>query len=559
MQRALAVMGALCRNHAVNEGEADSWIEELKDNMAVEVIPIEVMPVKLIESCYRVFSAFLAKVDVETKCSALRALAGIFVSRPRVLLAMEQSGAIAELMSDNSMPELQLQALRSWREILLAEEDRIASGEAKAKMESNTNVTLSKKIQGDQDSDATLVGGVLAQHANRLFQLTAYRNPLIRFAAVDLLGHLLRQGLINPMQAVPFLFGLQGDVESPHIRSFALKLLSIESEKRPEMIRQRVNAGIKQAYRFQRHVYPNQEVTAVIQTQNGDKLVVDSMFSSVFKDCIRSSTKNKTGLFRNLLSLFEVDESNDAKKKEKGACPIEMIPLLSFASQVLAHLPYNTLNDPLFIIYHVQGQVALQGQQLVDKLTTFLQRQGVPSVTVHDELNTQEDALEIAATRKDPTRSKEASAVSKADFELVHFAEMCAQASAFVLLLRLKSFLRTAYNISEARCLEYSPDAKERNWDKISTSPNFPSVFNATIKSFFRSESQSKKKSVKPMNSREINKDALIKQYAEFRALMRVEQAADIKLDSDDDNDDSKKRKLKDSMEDGDQSGTMEE
>jgi hypothetical protein len=40
---------------------------------------------------------------------------------------------------------------------------------------------------------------------------------------------------------------------------------------------------------------------------------------------------------------------------------------------------------------------------------------------------------------------------------------------------------------------------------------------------------------------------------------MRVEQAADIKLDSDDDNDDSKKRKLKDSMEDGDQSGTMEE
>jgi cohesin loading factor subunit SCC2 len=549
VHRALAVMGALCRNHAVKEAETDSWMEELKDDMAVEAIPDEVTPVQLIESCYRVFSAYLAKVDVETKCSALRALGGIFVSRPRVLLAMEQSGAIAELMSDNSMPEIQLQALRSWREILLAEEDRVASGEAKAKMEANANVTLSKKIQGDQDSDATLVGGVLSQHANRLFQLTACRNPLIRFAAVELLGHLLRQGLINPMQAVPFLFGLQGDVESPNIRSFALKLLTIESEKRPEMIRQRVNAGIKQAYRFQRHVYPNQEVTAVIQTQNGDKLVIDSMFSSVFKDCIRSSTKNKTGLFRNLLSLFEIDESNDAKKKEKGTTAVEMIPLLSFVSQVLAHLPYNSVNDPLFLIYHMQGQVALQGQQLVDKLTAFLQSQGVPSVTVHDELNTQEDALEIAATKKHPSRSKEASAVSKADFELGQFVDMCAQASAFVLLLRLKSFLRTAYNISEARCLEYSPDAKERNWDKISSSPNFPSVFDARIKSFFRSEPQSKKASVKHMSSREISRDALIKQYAEFRALMRVEQAADIKLDSDDE-DDSKKRKLKHVMED---------
>ena len=514
-------MGALCRNDVVKAEQSDAWMADVEIEITIEHIPEEITLAELIQSCYRVFSIYLLKEDCDTKCSALRALGGIFVARPRVLLAMEQSGSISELMSDTSLPEIQLQALRSWQEILLAEENRVASGEAKAKMEANAMVTLSKKIQGDQDSDATLVGGILSQHAYRLFQLTACRNPLIRYASLDLLGHLLRQGLINPMQAVPFLFGLQGDIEVPSIRSFALELLTIESEKRPEMIRQRVCAGIKQAYRFQIHVYPNREVTAVIQTKQGDQNVINCIFSSVFKDCIRSSAKNKTGLFRNLFSLFYGDESTETMKK--GTTAVERIPLLSFVSQVLAHLPYSTADDPLFLVYNVQSMVAVQGQQLVDKLSMFLQNQGIPSVTAHDELNTEQDTLEIAASCKYPSRCTEALAMKSVDFKLGHFVELCAQASAIVILLRLKTFLRTAYNISEARCLEYSPENKEQKRIKIVASPNFPSIFDSKTLAFVSSGPSSKKN---------VNKDNVIRQYAEFRLLMRLEQAVDVKLGS---------------------------
>lgn len=55
---------------------------------------------------------------------------------------------------------------------------------------------------------------------------------------IDLIGHLLRQGLINPMATVPHLLAVQGDVKSPATRLLALKLLINEGEKRPDMLRE---------------------------------------------------------------------------------------------------------------------------------------------------------------------------------------------------------------------------------------------------------------------------------------------------------------------------------
>ena len=97
----------------------------------------------------------------------------------------------------------------------------------------------------------------MTQHSPRLFELTTSNDPSIRYAAVDLIGHLLRQGLINPMETVPHLLALQGDVGAPDVRLLVRKLLIIEGEKRPDMLRQRVCAGVRQAYLFQRIVYSN--------------------------------------------------------------------------------------------------------------------------------------------------------------------------------------------------------------------------------------------------------------------------------------------------------------
>lgn len=99
------------------------------------------------------------------------------------------------------------------------------------------NITVSKRISGDQDGDACISGSVLTTHAPRLYQMTLSPDEKIRFHLVDLIGHLLRQGLINPMETVPYLLALQGDIKSPSTRSLSLKLVITEGEKRPDMLR----------------------------------------------------------------------------------------------------------------------------------------------------------------------------------------------------------------------------------------------------------------------------------------------------------------------------------
>lgn len=527
------MLGAFCRNHEVDEEE---W-PELEDTEDIDVEALSMSNVMY--ACYCVFAYCLQQADIDTKCAALRALSGIFMGRPRVLLMLEQDGTIGEIMSQDSPADLQLESLRCWRDILLVEEKRVEGREAKERMDA-TGITVSKKISGDQDGDATLIGGVLAQHAPRLFQMTTSLDHRIRLATVDLLGHLLRQGLLNPMETVPFLFALQGDVQNPSVRELALKLLVIEGEKRPDMLRQRVCDGVKQAYLLQRAVYPTKlDPTAVVRRKRDKTFEVECIFGSVFKECIRNSKKQRQGLYRNLLGLFTSDDTSDElmsrTAKSVGSAIVQELSLLSFAAQMLAHLPYNTASDPLFIIYHVNSIVAIQGAQLLDRLSSFLRNYGLSGSDEFDDHNTDEDALEQAAKCKVPSRKKEIAAVNKASFDAARFAQLCVEASAIVLLLRLKLFLRKVYNLSETRCLEYSPEAKERICDKGVCAPADMPIFNGSLGLHAVEGTKSPRKT--------FDKDALIRQYAEFRRLMRSEHGSDAPMSDSNDNPISRKRK----------------
>lgn len=68
-------------------------------------------------------------------------------------------------------------------------------------MDNDSSITTAKRISGDQDGDATLFGGVLTNHAERLFAMTQSNERKVRYAALELLGILLRQGQINPNES----------------------------------------------------------------------------------------------------------------------------------------------------------------------------------------------------------------------------------------------------------------------------------------------------------------------------------------------------------------------
>jgi cohesin loading factor subunit SCC2 len=202
IHRALSVLGFICRHHhgksqAIINGDVQDFVEVSSADLNWENLP---------SSCYIIFKLYLSKRDTNTRCKALRAIAGIFSSYPRIMLAFEQEGTLYEVMSSDAQPELQLEALQCWREILITEEQRIESGEAKRQMESKADITTSKKVSGDQDGDASLIGACCIQHAPRIFAMTSSIDPKIRLHSLLLIETLLRQGLVNPMEMVSSYF-----------------------------------------------------------------------------------------------------------------------------------------------------------------------------------------------------------------------------------------------------------------------------------------------------------------------------------------------------------------
>jgi hypothetical protein len=117
----LSVLGAFCRNHEVSDEEEWPEMEGVDDVDAKELTASTVM-----YACYSLFVYYLRQDDVDTKCAALRALSGVFMARPRVMLMNEQDGTIEEIMSSDSSTTLQLESLRCWKEILLVSTRHVA-------------------------------------------------------------------------------------------------------------------------------------------------------------------------------------------------------------------------------------------------------------------------------------------------------------------------------------------------------------------------------------------------------------------------------------------------
>ncbi len=201
IQRSMSVIGSICRFHNSTEERGTTTYDDIDEKLVI-VDPAQLTWSNLPYCSYTVLEEYLDKVDTMTKCNALRAMAGIFFSHPRIMLELQEQGTLKELMSETSHPNLQLETLKCFQEILVSEEQRVESGEAKRQMQSKENITLSKKISGDQDGDASLIGSCCAEQLPRLFEMTSSCSEHIREYATILIETLSRQGLLNPMEAV---------------------------------------------------------------------------------------------------------------------------------------------------------------------------------------------------------------------------------------------------------------------------------------------------------------------------------------------------------------------
>lgn len=235
---------------------------------------------------------------------------------------------------------------------------------------------------------------------------------------------------------------------------------------------QRICAGLKQAFFFQKEVYPHDangvpRVTALLSRNEGTNIVTDTIFDAVIKEsAIRNKRAQRQGLLKGIITLFEKDPDSDHTNAEQ-------LPLLSFASEILAHLPYTALSDPLFIVYHSSCITALDGQTIINQFAELFEGDMCDP-------NSEEDDIERAAKEGNFDPNKFALKTKSAAF-----GQLCIDACRILPLLQLKTFLCRAYNLSEARMTEYVPSEKERIHEKGVTISDSISPFACNMDSIF--------------------------------------------------------------------------
>jgi cohesin loading factor subunit SCC2 len=317
------------------------------------------------------------------------------------------------------------------------------------------------------------------------------------------------------------------------------------------MLRQRICAGVKEAYLFQKEIiHSDEQATAVIfETQeNSCTQKVECIFGLLYKECLSSSKAAKQALFKTLIRIFvsfDADDESNAEDHDVGGvkdrsakktkqrlsmnAPMATsnLPFLSYVSQILAHLPYNASMDPLYIVYHVLNAITIHGEPLLYRFARFLAPHLAAFSTVEnrecEDINHEKDIIEEAATSETPSRTKAEGLFEKHDFDIDFFAHLCGKAVSIILLIRLQQFLKTVYNLSDARCLEYDPNDKEKVSDRSINIPEemplFNNKFEPCVQDTFAKISQS---------SMAAKKDAVIHVYAEFRHLMRTVGLASV-------------------------------
>ncbi len=146
------------------------------------------------------------------------------------------------------------------------------------------------------------------------------------------------------------------------------------------------------------------------------------------------------------------------------------------------------------------------------KLSDFLSLHDLSS----DEKDQNDECmLECAAEKENPSKLKGLDVLRKTSFDISTFTNLCGEASALLLLLRLSNFLREAYSgVTTTRLLEYLPGEKERVADRGVTRVSNIQPFNSYIPHESHTSGIGRSATTSIL-------DNSIRQYAEFRRLMR--------------------------------------
>uniref|UniRef100_A0A670YGW3 Nipped-B protein n=1 Tax=Pseudonaja textilis TaxID=8673 RepID=A0A670YGW3_PSETE len=490
--RSLFTVGALCRHFDFDQ-------EDFKGNSKVNIKD------KVLE----LLMYFTKHSDEEVQTKAIIGLGFAFIQHPSLMFEQEVKTLYNNILSDkNCSVNLKIQVLKNLQTYLQEEDTRMQQADREWK-----KVAKQEDLKEMGDISSGMSSSIMQLYLKQVLEAFFHTQSSVRHFALNVIALTLNQGLIHPVQCVPYLIAMGTDPE-PSMRNKADQQLVEIDKKYAGFIHMKAVAGMKMSYQVQQAINTcRKDPVRGFRQDESSSALCSHLYSM-----IRGNRQHRRAFLISLLNLFD-----DTAKTE--------VNMLLYIADNLACFPYQTQEEPLFIMHHIDITLSVSGSNLLQSFKESMvkyKKEKKPSSDEESESesNSESDSESEEEIHKSRKSRKRADSDSDTDEEndinavmkclpdnsapLIEFANV---SQGILLLLMLKQHLKNLCGFSDTKIQKYSPSESAKVYDKAINRKAGIHFHPKQTLDFLRSDMA---------NSRltEDVKRNIVKQYLDFKLLM---------------------------------------
>lgn len=500
-RRALFTVGLLLRHFNFTDPEV---IEGLADNIKDQV--------------FETLNYFVHLDNDDIRHFTLSAIGSLCIRHYEFMMLPELKELYHHLLtSEHALVNMRIQVLNNIEIYLQEEEKRMIKQDLEwAKMSKQENL----KEMGDVSSG--MASTVIQLYIKEILESFLHININVRHAALKVIQLILAQGLVHPVQIVPYLICMSTDCEKAVSHSADKWLQDIE-KKYPGFIHMKSQFGIKLSYRLQK-ILQNDITVRGMRTKEGE---FPGALNGFLYTILRSTKQQRRAFVLSFLKRF--DETAKTSLSQ-----------MLFLADNLAYFTYQVQDEPLFIIHHIDIIISMSGTNVLQSFKEALlpkessvqsqcgqselmsgqmmtgQAMPMPSiqttVTGPDNQPKSDQILSTLEDEEDDEEDEEAILIRLPD-DTTLLREYITASQGFLLLLTLRQHLKDLYGISDAKISQYSPSEAAKIYEKaVNRKTNLLFEPKATL--------QRLREGVTNEELDTNGRKKLVKEYLDFKQLM---------------------------------------
>lgn len=440
-RRALFTVGLLLRHFNFTDKEV---IEGLPDNIKDQV--------------FETLSYFVHQDNDDIRFFTLSAIGSLCIRHYEFMMTPELKELYHYLLtSDNAAINMRSQVLKNIEVYLQEEEKRMIKQDLEwAKLSKQENL----KEMGDVSSG--MASTVIQLYLKEILESFLHINVSVRHAALKVIQLILAQGLVHPVQIVPYLICMSTDCEKMVSHSADKQLQDIE-KKYPGFIHMKSQFGIKLSYRLQK-ILQNDDTVRGMRIKEGE---FPAALNGFLYTILRNTKQQRRAIVLSFLKQF--DESAKTSLSQ-----------MLYLADNLSYFTYQVQDEPLFIIHNIDIIISMSGTNLLQSFKEALlpkegeiqqmqqqqpQQQQIVPVPPLDGQQLEVPTLRNLEDEEDDEEDEE-TIMARLPDDTTLLREYITASQGFLLLLTLRQHLKDLYGFSDAKIGQYSPSESAKVYEK---------------------------------------------------------------------------------------------